>query len=411
MRVALLSRAVAKLHGYGGLERHVYELARYLAMAGVETTLYTMPPNVRNADEMAERIARWDLPVQVEMVTTPRLPLRGIADRVTNYPYWAARAGELIARQEYDVVHAQGLAAWGYARQKAQSRARAPLILNPQGMEEFKTGALKRLAYTPMHILLREAAGTAEAVIAADSQAYRDIPRYLRVPADKVYFIPNGIDVEACLRHVSDEGRRGVLARYQLTNRSPILLSVGRLEENKGFELLLGCLAQMRPMLPSKWVWVLVGEGPARPRLEETVRRARLHEHVRLLGRVDDPSLHNLYEVATLFVHPTFFEGSSLVTLEAMAHRKPIVATAVGGIPDKVLRGRNGFLAPPGNARELSDKIRDALSDPARLKQMGQVSFEIVAQYFDWPQTIGWTLGLYEQLVPRPRLVAPRSAA
>jgi glycosyltransferase involved in cell wall biosynthesis len=132
---------------------------------------------------------------------------------------------------------------------------------------------------------------------------------------------------------------------------------------------------------------------------------------VQLLGAVDEATLHNLYELATLFVHPTRFEGSSLVTLEAMAHRRPIVATAVGGIPDKVVRGRNGYLVTPGDRIELSEKILLALRDAGHLRAMGAASYELVRQIFDWPQVIQQTLALYAEVVRKPTAPPPRVKA
>ncbi len=393
MRIALVSRAVFGLHGYGGMERHVTELARFLVRAGQEVTVVTMPPN---------REATWTEPgVDLRIVTAARLPLRGIADRVTNYPYWSRAAGEFIANRDFDLVHAQGLSGWGYARLLAQRRARAPLIIAPQGMEEFKTTTLKRFAYLPFQVLEREAARRASALIAADSAAVVEIPRFLRVSPSKVALIPNGIDVDAALELLDPLVQNELASRLQLLSRSPLILSVGRLEANKGFDVMLKALARVRPELPSKWLWLLVGSGSQRGYLELKIRALKLWDHVRLMGAPDDRTLHNLYELADLFVHPTLFEGSVLVTLEAMAHRRAIVATAVGGNPDKVLRGRNGYLVPPGDPVELGDKIVQALRDVPRLREMGEASYEIVRRNFDWSQTISLTLDLYEQVLSR----------
>ena len=69
---------------------------------------------------------------------------------------------------------------------------------------------------------------------------------------------------------------------------------------------------------------------------------------VQFLGRTGESELHAWYEAADVFVHPTLYEGSSLVTLEAMAHRRPCVVTRAGGLPDKVANGVNGWIVAPG---------------------------------------------------------------
>ena len=133
-----------------------------------------------------------------------------------------------------------------------------------------------------------------------------------------------------------------------------VLLSVGRLEENKGFHHLaaaLGALAAHGGRLPEgRWRWIVIGEGPFRGRLEDAIREANLGSAAMLVGRAEDKDLHAWYEAATLFVHPTLYEGSSLVTLEAMAHRRAVVATNAGGLPDKVKPGVNGWLVEPGRS-------------------------------------------------------------
>src|SRR5205085_7566305 len=104
---------------------------------------------------------------------------------------------------------------------------------------------------------------------------------------------------------------------------------------------------------------VIVGGGPFKANVERAVAARGLGSHVLFAGRTSDGDLHAWYEAATLFVHPTRYEGSSLVTLEAMAHRKAIVASAAGGLPDKVRPGLNGWLVEPEQPAALATAIED----------------------------------------------------
>ena len=144
-----------------------------------------------------------------------------------------------------------------------------------------------------------------------------------------------------------------------------VLLSVGRLEENKGFHVLGEALAALRDhaavIAGERWRWVLVGDGPYRGVLTRAIAAAGLTQRTLLTGRVDDRTLHAWYEAAHLFVHPTLYEGSSLVTLEAMAHRRAVVATNAGGLPDKIVTGRNGWLVPAGDPSALAAAVSGAL--------------------------------------------------
>jgi glycosyltransferase involved in cell wall biosynthesis len=116
-------------------------------------------------------------------------------------------------------------------------------------------------------------------------------------------------------------------------------------------------------------------------------------------GRADAADLHGWYEAATLFVHPTLYEGSSLVTLEAMAHRRAVVATRAGGLPDKVIPGGNGWLVAPGDAEALAGSIAEALSDRHRLVVMGDAGRALVEREFSWAVATDRLLDLYRELL------------
>ena len=116
-------------------------------------------------------------------------------------------------------------------------------------------------------------------------------------------------------------------------------------------------------------------------------------------GRTTDAELHAWYEAATIFVHPTRYEGSSLVTLEAMAHRKPVIATRAGGLPDKVKPGVNGWLVEPDDPTALAGAIRSAIDARGRFHDMGIHSLEIVERDFAWTRIVEQQIGVYEELL------------
>jgi glycosyltransferase involved in cell wall biosynthesis len=125
--------------------------------------------------------------------------------------------------------------------------------------------------------------------------------------------------------------------------------------------------------------------------------------HVHFAGRVEDSLLHALYERADLFVHPTHYEGSSLVTLEAMAHGRAVVATRAGGIPDKVKDGVTGLLVEPADRAGLADAIAALAGDGGRRTAMGLAGRRCVGDTFAWSVLIERTLALYEELCREAR--------
>jgi glycogen(starch) synthase len=409
IRVAVVARSVFPLHGLGGLERHVYDLVRYLADAGVETTLITRTPTTNHeADAIHPQIALRTVPYR----TFPLAGRRGttVIDRSTAYPLFGLRAGrlawELVRDGKIDVVHGLGASVLGYARRRATSVA--PLVLNPQGLEEFGATSpgrarLKRAGYLPLRRAVLACAKAADRIIATDRALEPVVRQHLRVSAERVRVIPNALD----LRWLDGLATPADGARVRLAagigRDDVVLLSVGRLEENKGFHHLaaaLGALAAHGGRLPEgRWRWIVIGDGPFRVRLEEAIRDANLGGAAMLVGRAEDKDLHAWYEAATLFVHPTLYEGSSLVTLEAMAHRRPVVATNAGGLPDKVKPGVNGWLVEPGDPSALGAAIGGALGEPGRLAALGQAGRRIVEDEFSWDAAGRATLALYNELL------------
>jgi glycosyltransferase involved in cell wall biosynthesis len=191
-------------------------------------------------------------------------------------------------------------------------------------------------------------------------------------------------------------------ARLGLAHGERLLVSVGRLEANKGFHVLAEALARLRQRgaQAGRWRWVLVGDGPFRSAIAAAIEGAGLASRVELTGRVSESELAAWYAAADVFVHPTLYEGSSLVTLEAMANGKPVVATRAGGLPDKVRPGDTGWLVEPGSAAALADALADALAqDEATLTRFGRAGRALVEQAFAWPVVAAELASLYAALV------------
>jgi glycosyltransferase involved in cell wall biosynthesis len=409
LRVAITARAVAPWHGHGGLERHVSDLVRQLTRHHVEVTLIVPPASVPNQDAMIAPDAGERLRIRtVPYVTFPGAGRRGttILDRDTAYPLFGWRCGRL-ARQLaeaglVDVVHGLGASVFGYALAKRHAPHLPPLVLNPQGLEEFGAtdpvrAGLKVRAYWPLQRVLRQCARAADAIIATDASLAPVVTAHLGVPATRVAVVPNAVDLAWCDRQVAGAGRDRVRAAHGLTD-DPVLLSVGRVEKNKGFHILAAALGRLAAR-EQPFTWVHVGDGSFRDALRQQVRQARLDAHVIWRTGTSDSELHAWYEAADLFVHPTLYEGSSLVTLEAMAHRLPVVATRAGGLPDKVQPDRTGWLVPPGDVGALESALLDAIAARPRWPAMGAAGRQLAERTFDWPAVVGRLLRVYDRLL------------
>lgn len=401
MRLAYCVRAVFPQHGYGGLERSSSALLKHLLVQGADVTLFTRPLPVGMPVVMPSGS---DGRLMVRTARYGRLPLRenGIPARLTNYRAFVEDMGRRIRAMAYkgmlDGIYAHGLCAWG-VRHAAEWGL--PLVVNPHGMEEFKVkDPLKRLAYAPFRAWMRAACRAADRVVATDYAMQGEVSRLLRVGPEKVVVIPNGVDIAEVRAYLSPGVQAALTQRWPALASPGVLkgISVGRLEENKGFEFLLRALDMARNALDNSWQWIIVGEGSLRGRLEALAAELDLGERVTFAGGLSEVELHNLYGMSDLFAHPTLYEGSSLVTLEAMAHGLPVVASAVGGIPDKVVEGATGFLVQPGQPEQLASKMAWVATHPDEREAMGRAGARLAAEKFSWERIAAQTLELFSRL-------------
>jgi glycogen synthase len=390
----------------------VHDLVAHLVRRDVRVTLVVPPRRTGRPQALELPDDRCTL-VTVPYVTFPFANRRWttILDRDTAYPMYGWRAGRralrLVAAGDIDIVHALGASGLGYALARgADPRATAPFVLNPQGLEEFgatdpRRARLKRLAYYPLRRAVLTSARAADRVIATDRSLVPVVLGHLGVDPARVPVVPNAIDLERIDRAPPRGDSQAQRAALAVAGDEVLLVSVGRIEENKGFHVLadaLALLASSGTPLP-RWRWVLVGDGPFRARLQRHPAVRALESRMIFTGRVDDRELHASLDAADLFVHPTLYEGSSLVTLEAMAHRLAVVATRAGGLPDKVVAGETGWLVPPGDAPALAGALADALrAGPEERRRRGLAGRALAERRFAWPAVVDGLIEVYSGL-------------
>jgi glycosyltransferase involved in cell wall biosynthesis len=196
--------------------------------------------------------------------------------------------------------------------------------------------------------------------IAVSQAVAQQLRQTFRVPAQKIQVIHNSIPWASFDNPCSAALRATLSAETQ----RPVVLTVARLDKQKGHTYLLEALGQV-----PEAILALAGDGPERTALTTLAQRLNLSERVIFLGHRND--IGDLLACCTLFVLPSIYEGLPLSVLEAMAAGKPVVATAVGGTPEALVHMETGLLVPPADPKALADAIRQILSDPERACRMG----------------------------------------
>lgn len=186
----------------------------------------------------------------------------------------------------------------------------------------------------------------------------------------------------------------------------PLLVSVGRLKEPKDFITLARALAILPP---GSFDALIVGDGPDRPALEAELRLLGIGDRVQLAGERND--VRELLAAADIFVLSSVSEGLPVSVLEAMAAELPVVASRVGGVPELVADGENGFLVPPRDPDELAAALGRLVEDRDLRRRLGAVGRVRAETRFNLNSFRRAHLELYAEELARRSLPAPSPAA
>jgi glycosyltransferase involved in cell wall biosynthesis len=228
---------------------------------------------------------------------------------------------------------------------------------------------------------------------AADEAAKRGVPR------EKLIVIPLAVDDKL----YGKATRADLRERLQLAADSQLLLTVGRLVKRKGVAwFIAGVLPELVKQFPNL-IYLVVGEGPNRPEIEEAIAKTKLTNHVRLLGRVKDDLYEAAYNGADIFVMPNVpvpnnIEGFGLVVLEAALCELPVVGAETEGIQDAVANGKNGILVPVQDVRAFNHYISHFLSNPADAKAFGKHSRIFTLDNYQWDSIADRYIEVYKSL-------------
>ncbi|MFE0582735.1 MULTISPECIES: glycosyltransferase family 4 protein [unclassified Streptomyces] len=282
-----------------------------------------------------------------------------------------------------DVVHAHGVKA-GLRAALALRGRRVPLVVSWHGEGRSVPGALGRLS----RMLERRVARAAAVVLGASSDlvdlARQRGARDARLAPVAFPSAPEGVTDPGKLR-----AELGVMER-------PLLVTVGSLVAHRGYSVLLDAAREWRALEPTPLL-VIAGEGPLRTELARRIEAEGLP--VRLLGRRRDAA--HLLAAADLAVLPSRWEARALPAQEALRAGVPLVATAVGGVPELV--GEGAVLVPPGEAGALASAVTGLLADPARRADLAAAGRVQAATWPSEDDTVAQILSVYDELTERTR--------
>lgn len=377
---------------HGGLGRHVEALATALTGLGVEVTVVVPGPP---ADTQPRPLG----PVTV-LHPDQGDPIVGLASG--DLHGHVATLGMALARRAvregldragegapFDVVCAHD---WVVAQAAVtvSECLRVPLVATLHATEAGRhqgwlPGELSRSIHATEGWLTAAATRT---VVCSESMR-RDIRRLFDVPDAEIRVVSNGVDLSRW-----PEGP-------PVGEREPVVVFAGRLEYEKGVQVLLRAVPRLRRRIPGVRV-VIAGSGTYEAELHALARRLRLGRAVRFAGRLDDDDLAELYGTAAAVVVPSIYEPFGLVALEAAACGAPLVVAEVGGLTEFADGGRTAAVVVPDDVGSLADGITSVLRDREVAEKLATSAREAVEAH-DWGAVARRTAAVYAEVKDDPR--------
>ncbi len=295
------------------------------------------------------------------------------------------RLRRLLASGRFDVAHVHGLKAVLLAAAATWPRSPIPVVYTLHNALPAATPGMR--GYW-REMALRQALRQAAALIVVSQAQAADLRQRRLLPAERVQVVPNGISLAA----LDDPALPAPAETRSALGIGPgeiMVLTVARAIAGKGLDDLID--AALMVDAPR---FVVAGDGPEKNRLQARAAAAGLGERVQFLGhRTDIPAL---LHAADIFLLPSHMEGMPLAIMEAMAARLPVVATAVGGVPEVVVDGQTGLLVPHRQPAALAAAVARLAAEPELRHRLGEAGRALVEERFTVERMLAAVAAVYD---------------
>jgi UDP-glucose:(heptosyl)LPS alpha-1,3-glucosyltransferase len=367
----------------GGAEQYVHDLSLLLTERGHEVHIYTMKSRRRSKGRLHIHM--------VNMFSGPRF-IRTIS--------FALRCRREVTGREFDIIHSFGRT-WGMdIFQPLGGSQMAGLVGNlrsiPNPFRRYLKVVTYILSFRRMAYFLVEKIQIKETkiVIAISAMVKRDLIHYCRLGPDKVRIVRNGVDLKRF--HPDNRGKFREKTRRELglVDEDIFILFVAHNFRLKGLQTLIRALKHIQNICPeSKFKVGVLGAGKVK-QYTEYARKMGVVDRVIFVSNSDMPA--HYYAAADISVHPSFYDPSALVVLEAMASGIPVITTTYCGTSEIIEEGKEGFVVrTPANISEMADRIIE-LSDLELRRKMGTAGRQR-AEEFPYSRNMEEILDIYDE--------------
>lgn len=236
-------------------------------------------------------------------------------------------------------------------------------------------------------------------IIAVSGYTKKEILKNYDIPPWKIKVIFNGVDLEK-FKPVEDKAK--FKRALGFSEKDLLILYVGRLYSRKGLPTLISAIPPVvRKARNARFLISGKGLRGEEKKLKSYVEKFKVAQNVVFLGYYPDEKLPSLYKAADIFAFPSIYENMPFALLEALASGLPIVTTRVGGIPEVIDDGKNGFLINPYDSLGLANRIRYLIENSKMASEMGVLGRRTVERKFNWEDIVKQVLEVYNEALTK----------
>lgn len=388
MNILLVCKSLPQSY-QGGIQTHVWKLSEFLMGRGHTVSILTAGSLKKG---LVERTLEGRKLIEVPYLPARKLPLlRTVAEE---YFFNLAARNWLLANQtKFDLIHLQGRSGNLFLKNKRQ--VKVPVVTTLHGLisieyqhqsNRFEHPLDRRIHRSAAERMENFALQNSDALIAVSQEVVTEINRRNIAWKKKTKLIYNGIDLND-FDNINQSPPPSVPDNY--------LVFVGRLSAIKGVFPLLEAVKLLNPAIHL----VMVGDGDARPEMTKFIQEHQLTQRITLTGAQSGECVANWIQHSYALVLPSYYETQGIVLMEANICGKPVIATAVGGVPEVVEHGKNGLLVQSHEPSTLAKSINYLFDHPQQAQAMGKWGKSYVIQKFGWDKISFQTESLYQKVI------------
>jgi len=301
----------------------------------------------------------------------------------------------LHRKHRFDVIHAHWLLPNGFIGVIVSKLCKIPVVITLHGSDIFVS------KLNPVFKAMAKWTLKHTAMVTSVTPAFLPELAALGVPAERRCLIPNGVDPEV-FPPPTPKQLTELQNKLSIPDEERVVFALGRIVLKKGFDILIQALPFVREKCPQTTV-IIGGDGSDLVRLKALAEEQGVLDIIKFPGTINRLEVPIYFYLCDLFALPAVvdpkgnMDGCPIVILEAMACGKPVVASAISGIPIVVQNGKTGFLVEEKNPDALASAIVSLLENSAKREQFGKAAQQCIQNELTWTKTIEQFISIYQQ--------------